>query len=77
MTLQIFNERQQAAILSIHRILTELPPADRGDTVAGMVVLGLDVLAKAISPDKARNFANDVIDGLEKSPQTLLHDGRH
>lgn len=77
MSLQIFNDRQKAAIQSINRILTELPPADRGDAVAGMVVLGLDVLAKAISPEKARNFANDVIDGLESSPQPLVRDGRH
>ena len=77
MSLQIFNERQKAAIQSIHRILTELPPADRGDAVAGTIVLGLEALAKAISPEKARNFANDVIDNLEQSPQPLMRDGRH
>ena len=42
------------------------------------MVLGLDVLAGGISPEYARNFANDVIDGLESSPQPLVRDGgRH
>lgn len=77
MTLKIFNGRQQAAIRSIHRILTELPHPDVEATVAGMVVLGLDVLAGAISPEYARNFANDVVNGLEQSPQPLMRDGRH
>lgn len=77
MSLQIFNERQAVAIRSINRILTELPPADRCHAVAGMVVLGLDVLAGWISPEYARNFANDVIDGLKSSPMPLVRDGRH
>lgn len=53
MSLQIFNERQKAAIQSINRILTELPPPDVQAAVAGMVVLGLDVLAGGISPVRA------------------------
>lgn len=76
MSLQIFNDRQKAAIQSINRILTELPHPDVHATVAGMVVLGLDVLAGGISPEYARNFANDVINGPEQSPQPLVRDGR-
>ena len=77
MSLEIFNERQADAIRSIYRVLEELPPADVHATVAGIVVLGLDVLAGAISHEYARNFANDAINGLEQSPQPLVRDRRN